>query len=328
MNVLITGGAGYIGSNVALSLIDANHKVTIIDNLITGSKKVIPTKAQFYNLDISDETKILEILKNNKFDLVMHFAGLIKVEESLKYPEKYYLYNIQKAKTFLQSCFSSGLNKVIFSSTAGVYGKTKINVKVSETSDLKPSNPYAETKYEVEKYLINLSSKNKIKCIILRYFNVAGVDEKNRSGIMTLNSNNLIKAVCETVVQKRKKFTINGNDYDTKDGTPVRDFIHISDLANMHVIAAKDIHSNGSSDIYNCGYGNGYSVKEVIQEMESVMKNKINFELGPRRHDDIPYSVADSKKFKEKFNWKPRYDNLNHILKSSLNWEKKLKNKI
>ena len=325
MNILITGGAGYIGSNVAFQLIDKGHKVTIIDNLVTGNKKVIPEKASFLNSDISDKKKISELLKKDKFDVVMHFAGLVKVEESIKEPEKYHLFNVEKAITFFQNCMEEGLKNFIFSSTAGIYGKIKNNQKVNEKSFLQPSNPYAQTKYEVEKYLINLTLQKKIQCVILRYFNVAGADEESRSGLLTLNSNNLIKVICEVASNKRDKIIINGNGYETKDGTPVRDFIHISDLADMHVIAANHIFSNGGSDIFNCGYGEGYSVKEVIEQTEKIIKRKINYEIGPKRDNDIPYSVADNKKFKEKFNWNPSYNNLNYILESALKWEKKIK---
>jgi len=323
MNILLTGGAGYIGSNTAHCLIDQGYKVTVLDNLISGDVKLVPKLANFIEADISDESKVSKLLKNNKFDLVMHFAGLVKVEESIKFPEKYNLYNVDKAKIFFQFCLKEGLKKIIFSSTAGIYGKKKENIKVSETDELQPSNPYAQTKYEIEKYLLNLSKENKVTCIILRYFNVAGADKDNRSGLSTVNSNNLIKVVCELATEKRKDIFVNGDDYNTKDGTPVRDFIHVSDLAEMHIVAAKNIYSNANSEIYNCGYGEGYSVKEVINKMEKILNKKLNYKTGPRRKDDIPYSVANIIKFKEKFNWSPKYNNLELILKSALNWEKK-----
>jgi len=324
MNILLTGGAGYIGSHTALSLIDQGHQVTIIDNLISGNENLVPSKANFFKIDIADKKKVQEILKKNNFDLAMHFAGLVRVEESVKYPEKYSLYNIEKAKIFFQCCFNSGLNKIIFSSTAGIYGKKENNTKVKEIDKLNPSNPYAETKLEIEKYLISLVLKKKINCIILRYFNVAGADEKKRSGLTSINSNNLIKVICEVAANKRKKIIINGNNYETKDGTPIRDFIHVSDLAEMHVIAAQDIYTNNKSDIFNCGYGEGYSVKEVIIEMTKILNNKIAYEVGPRRENDISYSVADNAKFKNKFNWNPKHNNLNYILTSALEWEKTL----
>tara|TARA_B100000965_G_C19579100_1_gene752702 strand:- start:722 stop:1699 length:978 start_codon:yes stop_codon:yes gene_type:complete len=325
MNILLTGGAGYIGSHTSLALIEKGHSVTIVDSLVTGSIDLVPKEVNFFKADISERDKINGLLKNNKFDVIMHFAGLVKVEESTKYPEKYNLYNFEKAKIFFDCCLKFGLNKIIFSSTAGVYGKIKEFKKVNEEDKLEPSNPYASSKLKLEQHLLNLSREKKIKSIILRYFNVAGADEKKRSGLVAKDSNNLIKAVCEAAVKKREKVIINGNDYETKDGTPIRDFIHVSDLAEIHLIVAEHINKNGSTGIYNCGYGSGYSVKEVVEETEKLLNHNINKELGPRRKDDIPYSVADNKKFKDKFNWIPKYNNLNYILSSALEWERKIK---
>ena len=319
MNILLTGGAGYIGSHTALSLIDKGHSVTVIDNLITGNKTLIPTKAKHYNFDIADENSIQKILKENKFDIAMHFAGLTKVDESVKYPEKYKLHNFEKSKIFFSLCIKNNLKKIIFSSSAGVYGNNNSS-NLTEESELKPINPYADSKYQIENFLI--SKKGKIDYTILRYFNVAGADKSNRSGLIAKSSTNLIKVLCEVAANKREKITINGNDYKTKDGTAIRDFIHVTDIADMHVLAANNLLKNPSSNIFNCGYGSGYSVKEVITEMENIVKNKLQVEIGPRRLKDIAVSVANSDKFKKNFNWKPRFNNLNIILSSALNWEK------
>ena len=323
MNILLTGGAGYIGSVVSLFLLDEGHEITIIDNLITGNEKFIPKNANFINADIADRIKISALLKNNKFDLVMHFAGLVNVSESFKFPDKYNLYNVIKAKSFFEYCIEAGLNKIIFSSTAGVYGNS-LKDKVDENDILNPISPYSKNKAEIEKYLLDLSNKKKVNCAILRYFNVAGADEKNRACLISKNSKNIIKAVCEFSLNKRLDFLINGNDYNTKDGTPVRDFIHVSDLADIHLIVAKYLKENGKTDIFNCGYGSGFSVLEVTIEMEKILNKKLNIKIGKRREGDIPYSVASSAKFKKKFNWMPKYNDLNDILKSSLNWEKKI----
>ena len=321
MNILLTGGAGYIGSHTSLLLIDKGHEVTIVDKLISGNSKLVPKKANFINSDISDEKKIRDLLKKEKFDLIMHFAGLVKVEESLLHPERYKLNNVDKAKTFIKACMECGLNKIIFSSSAGVYGNTPSMEKLNESSELMPTNPYSKTKYEFEKYLLNLSKEKKIKCIILRYFNVAGADEKKRSGLVAKKSNNLIKSICEVATNKRSNIVINGNDYDTQDGTPVRDFIHVTDLAEMHTIAAENLDKK-NSEIYNCGYGEGYSVKQVVLEMEKILNRSLNKKIGRRREGDIPYSVADTTKFKKEFDWSPKYNSLNYILKTALEWEK------
>ena len=319
MNILLTGGAGYIGSHTTLSLIDKGHSVTVIDNLITGSKALIPKKAKHYDVDIADKSSMQKILKENKFDIVMHFAGLTRVDESVKYPEKYKLYNFEKSKIFFSLCIENNLKKIIFSSSAGVYGNNDSS-NLTEESELKPINPYANTKYQIENFLI--SKKDKIDYIILRYFNVAGADKDKRSGLIAKSSTNLIKVLCEVAANKREKIIINGNDYITKDGTAIRDFIHVTDIADMHVLAANNLLKSSSSNIFNCGYGSGYSVKEVITEMENIVKNKLQVEIGPRRPKDIAVSVANSDKFKKKFNWKPRFNNLNIILSSALNWEK------
>ena len=321
MNILLTGGAGYIGSHTALSLIDSGHSVTIIDNLITGTKGLIPPKAKYYECDIADKKSIEKILNNNQFDIVMHFAGLIRVDDSIKDPEKYRFYNFEKSKIFFKCCFKNNIKKIIFSSTAGVYGNSNSEY-VKETDDLKPTNPYADSKCKIENFLIESSKNEKTFYTILRYFNVAGGDEKKRSGLISKHSTNLIKVVCEAATKKREKIIINGNNYKTKDGTAIRDFIHVSDIADIHAIAANSLFQNPQSDIYNCGYGQGYSVKEVISTMENIINNKLKVEVGPRREKDIAVSIANSNKFKKKFDWKPKFNNLNYILKTALEWEK------
>ena len=204
----------------------------------------------------------------------MHFAGLIRVDESVKEPEKYHKFNYEKAKTFLNVCFKNGIDKIIFSSTASVYGNPE-REKVLESDPLNPLNPYAESKLKLEKFIKTESEKFNIKFVILRYFNVAGADEKLRCGLISKYSSHLIKIACEVAVGKREKIIINGNDYDTFDGTPIRDFIHISDLADIHIVSAKHLIKNGKSDIFNCGYGKGYSVREVIENFNQILTKKL-----------------------------------------------------
>jgi len=321
MKILLTGGAGYIGSHTVLSLLEDGHSVSVIDNLITGTKKLIPPKAEYHKFDIADKKSISGVLKKKKFDIVMHFAGLTKVDESVKDPEKYLFHNYEKSKFFFNCCFDNNVKKIIFSSTAGVYGD--INSKnIRETDNLKPINPYALSKYKIENFLIESSKKQNIHYTILRYFNVAGADRKKRSGLISKSSTNLIKVLCEVATKKKDKIIINGNDYETKDGTAIRDFIHVSDIADIHVLAANSLFKEPTSDIYNCGYGQGYSIKEVISEMENIISDKLKVKIGPRREKDIVVSVANSDKFEKKFNWKPKFNNLNYILKTALEWEK------
>ena len=324
MRILITGGAGYIGSHVCNLLLDKGFKVTVIDNLITGNKELVPKKAKLIIADIADEKKIEDVITNEKFDLVMHFAGLIRVDESVKEPEKYNEFNFEKAKKFLNICFKNKLFKIIFSSTASVYGNSK-KQKVLETDPLDPLNPYAVSKLNLENFIISKSKELKITYIILRYFNVAGADERLRSGLISKFSSHLIKRACEVAVGKREKLIINGNDYNTLDGTPVRDYIHITDLADIHYISAKYLMENGKSEIFNCGYGKGYSVKEVLESFSKVLGKKINFEIGPRRDGDSEMVVANSDKFNKFFNWKPKFNDIKFILKTAIDWEKKIK---
>jgi len=322
-NILVTGGAGYIGSHVTNLLIDKGFDVTIIDSLITGNKTLLNPKAKFINCDIADTKNVSEVLNNNQFDIVMHFAGLIRVDESVKEPEKYNEFNFEKAKIFLNTCIEYGLKKVIFSSTASVYGNP-VKDNVSENDKLNPLNPYAETKLKLENYIINKSKSENITYIILRYFNVAGADEKLRSGLISKYSTHLIKIASEVAVGKRDEIIINGDDYDTKDGTAIRDYIHVSDLADIHLVSAKFLLDKNQSNIFNCGYGKGYSVKEVIDTYNKILDKKINSTIGPRRPGDSKMVVADPSKFNKTLNWKPKFNNLEYILKTAYKWEKKI----
>ena len=323
-NFLLTGGAGYIGSHVAHMLIDKGHKVTIIDSLITGSEKIVPKKAKLIQCDISNEKVVTKIIQNNKFDIVMHFAGLTKVDESIKFPNKYDNFNYKKAKIFINTCLKNNLKKIIFSSTASVYGNPK-GKKVSENDKLNPMNPYAKSKLKLEKFIINKSKIHKAKYIILRYFNVAGADHKKRTGMIAKASTNLIKVICEVATGKRKKLIINGDNFNTKDGTTIRDFIHVSDLAQIHNLSAKYLIKDKKSQIFNCGYGKGFSILDVIKSMNFILKKRLPFIVGKPRKKDIYFSVADTKKFNKHFRWKPKYNSLNYILTTALNWEKKQK---
>ena len=322
-NILLTGGAGYIGSHVAHLLIDKGYDVTVIDSLITGNKHLVPSKAKLEICDIAEKDKISKIIQKNKFDLVMHFASLIKVDESISYPKKYYNYNYEKAKIFLDTCLNNQLNKIIFSSTASVYGDTTKD-NVSENDMLNPLNPYALSKLKFEDYIVDKSKNDSLKYIILRYFNVAGAEDKLRTGLIAKSSSNLIKVICEVATKKKDVFVINGNNYDTLDGTPIRDFIHVSDLAEMHYLSAKYLIKGEKSEIFNCGYGRGFSVMEVVNNMNNILQRTLPIMIGKRRDKDIKSSIANVQKFKDCFSWEPKFNDLKIILKTSYEWEKKL----
>tara|TARA_B100000029_G_scaffold257237_1_gene254046 strand:- start:609 stop:1589 length:981 start_codon:yes stop_codon:yes gene_type:complete len=323
MNILITGGAGYIGSNVAYNLIGKGHKTFIIDNLSTGNKRIIPKKAKFVKSDISNKQKLKKILKFNKFDAVMHFSGFIRVDESIKKPKKYYLNNYKKSKIFLKMCIENGIKNFIFSSTAAVYGNKKKNV--TETDYLDPKHPYAKSKIKVENFLKICEKKNDIKYVVLRYFNVAGADKFMRTGHVSKASPHLIKKVCETILGKRKNIVVYGNDYKTPDGSAIRDYIHVSDLAEIHRLSLMYLKNKKTSQIFNCGYGKGVSVLEVLKNAKKIYPKKINWLIGKRRKKDIYKSVADNKKIRKILKFKPKFNNLSLIIKSSLRWEKKFK---
>ena len=323
-NILVTGGAGYIGSHVCHLLIDQGYNVTCIDSLITGNKELLPKEVKLEIFDISEREKVTDLIKSNNFDLVMHFAGLIRVDESIEQPERYRDFNFVKAKAFLETCLKNNLKKIIFSSTAAVYGNPK-NETVTEEDVVEPLNPYASSKLELENFIRETSSKYNSKYIILRYFNVAGADGKMRTGLISKESTHLIKVASEVAVKKRDYLIINGDDYDTPDGTPIRDYIHVSDLADIHLVSAKYLISGGQSDLFNCGYGSGYSVKEVVNNLNKLLKTNINVKIGPRRSGDSMMVISNVNKFKKTFNWKPKYNNIQLILKSAINWEKNKK---
>ena len=320
MNFLITGGAGYIGSHVANLLIDKNYNVIVVDNLSTGNLRLVPKKSYFYKCDISNNKKISNILKKHKIDLVFHFAGYKDVEESNKFPDKYIKNNLIKSKKFIKNCIKNNLNKFIFSSSASVYGNTDKDT-LKETDRLKPSSVYGKSKLKLEKYLIECGKKYKIKYIILRYFNVAGADSKLRSGLISKSSNNLIESIVKILNDNKKKFIINGNDYSTHDGTPVRDFIHVSDLSDIHYKSMKYLLKFNKSNIFNCGYGKGFTVLDAINVTNKFSKQKIKIKIGPRRKNDIEKSVANINKIKIYIKWKPKYDDLKNIILSSYKWE-------
>ena len=325
-NILVTGGAGYIGSHVCHLLIDQGYNVTCIDSLITGNKELLPKEVKLEIFDVSEKDKVADLIKSNDFDLVMHFAGLIRVDESVQQPERYRDFNFLKAKSFLETCYENNLKKIIFSSTAAVYGNPK-NDRVTEESPVDPLSPYASSKLELENFIKETSSKYDLKYMILRYFNVAGADEQMRTGLISKVSTHLIKVASEVATNKRDYLIINGDDYDTPDGTPVRDYIHVSDLADIHLVSAKHLISGGQSGVFNCGYGNGYSVKEVIKNLNSLLEKDINVKTGPRRPGDSKMIISNVDKFKKYFKWHPKYNDLKKILKTAIDWEKKLVNK-
>ncbi len=322
MKILLTGGAGYIGSHVLLSILRDNHDVHVIDDLSTGNKDLIPENIRLLNCNINDEKKISNLLQNESFDILFHFAGFIKVEESLKKPEKYFENNTDNAIKLFETCYKNGLNNIIFSSTGAAYGNPIDNNSIKEDAILKPLNPYGQSKINTEKFLIKNS--NRFNSIILRYFNVAGADPDLRSGLISNKPSHLIKILSEVAIGKREKIFIYGDDYKTKDGTAIRDYIHVSDLADIHLEVAKYLMHKKVSNIFNCGYGKGYSVLDVINAANKITSNKIRFEYDKRRPGDAEKLVSNINKLHQNINWKPKFDDLDFIIQTAINWEKKI----
>ena len=322
MKILLTGGAGYIGSHVLLSILEQGHKVVVIDDLSTGNKNLIPEQIELINCNINNEEKIGKVLQQQKFDILLHFAGFIKVEESVQNPKKYFINNTENAIKLFETCYKHNLKNIIFSSTAAAYGNPINNSSIQENSELKPLNPYGESKVKTENYL--LQNKHRYNSIILRYFNVAGADPNLRSGLISDKPTHLIKILSEVAVGKRDKISIYGNDYNTSDGTAVRDYIHVSDLADIHLKAASYLLTNKKTDIFNCGYGRGYSVLEVINTANKLYNNAINFKYDLRRPGDSEKLVSNVDKLHHHIDWMPKYNNLDLIIQTTVNWEKKM----
>ena len=322
-NILVTGGAGYIGSHVIAQLLETDHNIVIIDNLSTGRKESI-LGGKLYVGDIGDSKLVSKILSDERIELVMNFASSILVPESVRDPFKYYENNTEKTFRFLKTCLKNGVNKVIFSSTAAVYGEPQ-NGFCTEESSISPINPYGRTKVYAEWLLKDLDScYDDFNYIALRYFNVAGADIDNRIGQCGPTASHLIKIAAQVVAGKRDKMAIYGEDYPTPDGTCVRDYIHVVDLASAHIKAMDYLLAGGKSDILNCGYGKGYSVKEVIQSVKKVSGLNFTVDSESRRDGDPPSLIAKVQKIKKILKWEPKYDDINLICKTACDWEKKL----
>ena len=325
MSILITGGAGYIGSHVALHLIDNGFKPIIIDNLITGSKQLIPQEARFIQCDIQDNELVMQIIKEYKIDTVIHLAASTLVTESINDPYKYYNNNTVNSMAFINLCGKLGIKNFIFSSTAACYG-SKHKGKVSEGSDLRPENPYGNSKLMTEIALVDLAKVYKFNYAIFRYFNVAGSDPKSRAGSIQKPASHLISKACETALNINNSIDIYGDDYKTKDGTCIRDYIHVCDIASAHLGAINFLKNNKKSFISNLGYGKGYSVKEVLDSVKKISGNNFNINISSRREGDIDSIIADNSFALNNLNWTPQFDNIDLIVKHQLDWcNKKIK---
>lgn len=323
MAILVTGGAGYIGSHMVLELIDAGEDVVVLDNLSTGFRWAVAPKAKLIVGDVGDEAVLAQVMGAHKIEAIIHFAGSIVVPESVADPLGYYLNNTVKSRTLMAAAVAHGVKQFIFSSTAAVYGAPKEN-PVTETAELKPMSPYGSSKLMTEIMLRDAAFAHDFRYVALRYFNVAGADPAGRSGQSTPKATHLIKVACETALGKRSHMEVFGTDYETADGTCIRDFIHVKDLARAHVAALKHLRAGGASDVFNCGYSKGYSVLQVIDAVKRASGKSFEVKLSPRRAGDPPAIVASSNKIRSQLGWVPEHDDLDRIVAQALAWEAKV----
>lgn len=323
-SVLVTGGAGYIGSHAVLALKDAGWSVTVIDDLSNGTREVVPDDVPFYGGSIADRTLVDSILDERKIGAIMHFAGSIVVPESVEKPLDYYRNNTLASHSLISAAIEAGVKHILFSSTAAVYGAPS-KVPMGEDDLKEPINPYGASKLMTERMLADSSAAYPFNYGALRYFNVAGADPQGRTGQIGKGSTHLIKVAVEAVVGKRDHVDVFGTDYPTPDGTCIRDYIHVSDLAAAHVAALDWLSQRpGDNLVLNCGYGRGLSVLEVLDAVDRVSGVPLNREMQGRRAGDPPALVASNGRLLETLDWRPAYDDIDTIVSHALAWEREL----
>ena len=322
--VLVTGGAGYIGSHAVLALLDAGWPVAVIDDLSTGVRFAVPPQVPFYQGDVADGALLARIFAEQRIGAVMHFAGSVVVPESVADPLKYYDNNTAKSRALIAAIVAAGVPHMIFSSTAATYGIPEVS-PVTESTPQHPINPYGWSKLMTERMLADVAAAHPLNYCALRYFNVAGADPQARAGQSTAGATHLIKVACEAATGKRSHVEIYGSDYATPDGTGVRDYIHVSDLAAAHVLALEALIAEPARSLtMNCGYGRGFSVGEVLDAVDRVTGGAIERRYGPRRAGDPDSLVSDPSSIRATLPWRPRHDDLEQIVSHALRWERVL----
>ena len=321
--VLVTGGAGYIGSHAVLALRDAGRPVVVIDDLSTGFRRAVPQGVPFLHGDVGDSALVSRVIAEYRIGAIMHFAGSIIVPESVTDPLKYYLNNTANSRSLIAAAVTGGVKHFVFSSTAAVYGNPA-RVPVAEDDPTVPTSPYGWSKLMTEVMLRDASAAHGLAHVALRYFNVAGADPLIRTGLSTRSATHLIAAAVGAALGRRARIDVYGTDYPTPDGTCIRDFIHVSDLARAHLAALSYLRTGGASATINCGYGRGYSVREVLDAVQRAAGHTFAVNTAPRRPGDIMVSVADATRIRELLNWAPEFDDLDAIVRHALAWERHL----
>jgi UDP-glucose 4-epimerase len=323
MTVLVTGGAGYIGSHMVQALAEAGEKVVVIDNLSTGFSAFLPEGVPLFIGDAADENLVEGVIAAQGVESIIHFAGSVVVPDSMRDPLAYYRNNTMTTRSLLNTAVKCGVNRFVFSSTAAVYGNPD-QVPVPETAPTRPLSPYGSSKLMTEIMLHDVASAHGMNYIVLRYFNVAGADPKARIGLATVGATHLLKIAVEAATGQRAKIDVFGTDYPTPDGSCIRDFIHVSDLAQAHRAALSYLRSGGSSVTLNCGYGRGHSVLETIEAVRRVCGRSFAVQYAARRPGDIMTMIADTGRIRTTLDWTPQYDDLDTIAAHALAWEEKL----
>ena len=320
--VLVTGGAGYIGSHTVLSLIESGYDVVVYDNLSTGHEEAVLSPARLVVGDLADTARLGRLLKKESFSAVIHFAASIVVPESVSDPLKYYRNNTLNTTQLIKACVEHQIPSFVFSSTAAVYGMPE-TIPVPESTPVSPINPYGCSKLMSEWVLRDVSHAHpEFKHVILRYFNVAGADPQGRIGQSTPDATHLIKVACQTALGQRECLSIFGTDYPTPDGTGIRDYIHVTDLAEAHVQALGHLEQGQKSEVLNCGYGHGYSVREIVSAVQRVSRTELPVQETSRRAGDPAQLVSDPARLMEVFGWQPQYDDIDKIVQTAYDWER------
>ena len=323
MGVLVTGGAGYVGSHLVWDLLERGEKVVVLDDLSTGFDWAVPAGAELVIGDVGDRVLLDRIMKTRRVETVIHLAGSIVVPESVADPLGYYLNNTVKARELIAAAVANGVAHFILSSTSAVYG-VAASVPVAEDAPLNPLSPYGASKAMTERMLADAAAAYGLRAVALRYFNVAGADPEGRTGQSTRGATHLLKAAIEVATEQRDHVAVFGTDYDTPDGTGIRDFIHVTDLAAAHSAALDHLRRDGESLTLNCGYGRGYSVLEILDAVQRVSGRVLDMRPRDRRAGDVPVMIAAADRIREALTWEPRYDDIDAIVRHALAWEQTL----
>ncbi len=323
MRTLLIGGAGYIGSSITHHLLDLGHEPFVLDNLSTGARAAVPPQVPFVQADCGDADALARAIREWRIEAVVQLAAAIRVEESVAEPAKYYFNNTVKSLSVFDTCAKAGVHDFVFSSTAAVYGEPAAAL-IDENVVTAPANPYGHSKLASEFMLKDIARVSGMRATIFRYFNVAGADERLRTGQRTPEATHLIKVASQVATGARAHLEINGTDYPTPDGTAIRDYIHVMDLAEAHVLALTKPGAAGQTRLYNCGYGTGHSVREVVAAFGQVLNHALPTRDCPRRPGAVAALACDARKLKAELGWTPRYASLPKIVETALDWERKL----